>query len=561
MTEDELSKKITRREFLTGAATGAAGLAATGALAGCGGSTVPEEAEAEPSGQQPTAAQQWEWETPPPPIAQGDIKETVTTDVVVLGAGVAGLVAALTAGEAGLSTVLLEKGSTYVGHGGWNGVIGSRLQKELGLEIDKQEAISKMMDISAYRVDQRLVKLWADKSGEVMDWMLDMADAAGIDVIIESDIPRTGKLAQYPTAHCFMPAMQMTLGALLEGNALEQGVEVNYETPAVRLLREEGGRVTGVIAQTPEGDYKQFNANKGVILCTGGYSCNPEMLKAYIGFRGEQILTSLYTPALATGDGIKMGLWIGAAMDEPPHCPMLFDIGMVDQREALPGIVKLVRQPFLNVNILGERFVNEDQWYGYTSNADQLQPGGMKWVVWDDKWEDEVGGFAGTVCERMIDTPGAPPVKVLGDQWALVDMALEKGLIKKADSIDELAQIMEVPVETFKATVGRYTELARSGKDEDFGKDPQKLTTIEKPPFYACKTAPSILVTLSGLKINTRMQVLDTERNAIPGLYAAGNASGGFFANDYPIAAIGVSHGRALTFGRLAALDIVGGSS
>jgi fumarate reductase flavoprotein subunit len=501
---------------------------------------------------------QYSWEVAPDPIPASDIKETVDTDVLVLGGGVAGMVAAITTGEAGLGTVLLEKGSTYLGHGGWNGVIGSRLQKELGLEIDKQEVISGIMDVSAYRVDQRLVKLWADKSGEVMDWILDMADAAGIDVIIESDVPSTGKLAQYPTAHCFMPAMQMTLGGLLEGNALEQGVDLNYETPAVRILREDGGRVTGVIAATPEGDYKQFNASKGVIVCTGGYSCDPEMLKAYIGFRGEQILGSLYTPPLATGDGIKMGLWVGAAMDEPPHCPMLFDIGIVEQKEPLPGIVKLVRQPWLNVNTLGERFVNEDQWYGYTSNADQLQPGGMKWVVWDDKWQNEVGRFEGTVCERMIDTPGAPPVKVLGDQMALVDMALERGLIKKADSIDELAQIMEVPVETFKATVARYTELARSGEDEDFGKNPQKLTTIEQAPFYACKTAPSILVTLSGLKINYRMQVLDTERNPIPGLYAAGNASGGFFANDYPIAAIGVSHGRALTFGRLAGLDIVG---
>jgi fumarate reductase flavoprotein subunit len=560
MSADDLSK-LSRKQFLTGAAAGAAGLAATGALAGCGGSAAPQETEPEPSGGEATAPRQWEWETAPPPIPQSQIKETVTTDVVVLGAGVAGLVAALTTGEAGLATVLLEKGATYVGHGGWNGVIGSRLQKELGLEIDKQEVISKMMDVSAYRVDQRLVKLWADKSGGVMDWMLDMADTAGIEVIIESDIPTTGKLAQYPTAHCFMPAMQMTLGALLEGNAQQQGVEINYETPAVRILREEGGRVTGVIAATSEGDYKQFNVNKGVIVCTGGYSCDPEMLKAYIGFRGQRILGSLYTPPLATGDGIKMGLWVGAAMDEPPHCPMLFDIGIVDQKEPLPGIVKLVRQPWLNVNTLGERFVNEDQWYGYTSNADQLQPGGMKWVVWDDKWEDEVGRFQGTVCERMIDTPGAPPVKVLGDQWALVDMALEQGLIKKADSIDELAQIMEVPVETFKAAVSRYTDLARSGKDEDFGKDPQKLTTIEQAPFYACKTAPSILVTLSGLKINYRMQVLDTERNPIPGLYAAGNASGGFFANDYPIAAIGVSHGRALTFGRLAGLDIVGGGS
>jgi fumarate reductase flavoprotein subunit len=477
------------------------------------------------------------------------------------GRGSGGHGAALSAAEQGASAALLEKGPTYLGHGGWNGVVGSRLQKELGYDIDKEEVVANLMRWAGYRVDQRLVRLWAEESGGVMDWLLDMADAADIEVVIESDVPSQGcslkysTVNQYPTAHCFMPAMQMTLSPLLEGNALERGVGINYETPAVRILREEGGRVTGVIAETPEGDYKQFNATKGVVVATGGYSCSPEMLKAYIGFRGEKILGSSYTPPYATGDGIKMGLWAGAAMDEPPHCPMLFDVGLVDQREPLPGLLKLPRQPWLNVNVLGERYVNEDQWYGYTCNADQIQPGGIKWVVWDDKWEDEVGEHFGTVCERMIPSLGAPHPSVLGDQWGLVDMALEQGVIKKADTIEELAQIMEVPVDTFKATVARYSELSRNGKDEDFGKNPEKMTAIEKPPFYACRMGPVILVTLSGLKVNTNMQVLDTEHRVIPGLYAAGNASGGFFANDYPIDVIGVSHGRALTFGRIAGLN------
>jgi fumarate reductase flavoprotein subunit len=112
--------------------------------------------------------------------------------------------------------------------------------------------------------------------------------------------------------------------------------------------------------------------------------------------------------------------------------------------------------------------------------------------------------------------------------------------------------MMKVPKETFLATVDRYNELVAKGVDEDFGKDPAKLTAILKAPFGACKVGTGILVTTDGLRIDTDMRVLDAEGKAIPGLYAAGNASGDFFANDYPITVAGVSHGRALTFGWLA---------
>jgi fumarate reductase flavoprotein subunit len=145
----------------------------------------------------------------------------------------------------------------------------------------------------------------------------------------------------------------------------------------------------------------------------------------------------------------------------------------------------------------------------------------------------------------------APPVH----SPELVQGAINRGLILQANTLEELAQRMGVPSRAFLATVERYNELARMGKDLDFGKHPSRLTTIEKPPFYAAKTGAALLATLSGLKVNTRLQVLDTEGNVIPGLYAAGNASGGFFANDYPITMPGLSHGRALTFGRLAGLN------
>ena len=136
-----------------------------------------------------------------------------------------------------------------------------------------------------------------------------------------------------------------------------------------------------------------------------------------------------------------------------------------------------------------------------------------------------------------------------------LDEAIENGNVLTAQTIEELAQKMEVPVETFKATVARYNELARNGKDLDFGKHPDRLTTIEKPLFYACKMEARYMVILGGLKVNTKLQVLDTERNAIPGLYAAGNVSGSFFGNQYPTTVPGLTHSRAWTFGRLAGLN------
>jgi fumarate reductase flavoprotein subunit len=136
-----------------------------------------------------------------------------------------------------------------------------------------------------------------------------------------------------------------------------------------------------------------------------------------------------------------------------------------------------------------------------------------------------------------------------------LDEAVGKGHVLTASAIEELAQKMKVPPVPFVSTVARYSELARQGKDLDFGKYPDRLTTIEKPPFYACQMEARYMVILSGLKINTKLQVLDTERNVIPGLYAAGNVSGSFFGNVYPTTVPGLTHSRAWTFGRLAGLN------
>jgi fumarate reductase flavoprotein subunit len=535
--------------------------------------------------------QQWSFETPPAPIPETQIKEVITADVVVAGAGLAGLCAALAAAQSGAKVSLIEKGARSMFHGARNAAVGSRLQKKLGFEIDKEEFVAEMMRWSAYQADQRLLKLWVDESGPAMDWILDMLDAADVAVTIEPVTRQGDFYKHYPTSH-LIPRRDPTkltpgnaeLVRVLEDNARAAGVDVRFRTPAVQLLRarsetgpsaqsetgpsaqsetgpsaqsetgpsarsetgpsaqsETGpsAPVIGIIAKTQAG-FVQFDA-RAVVLCTGGYEHDPEMLRRYIP-RALDIASNWYLPPLTTGDGHKMGLWIGAAMDEAIHCPVLFD-------GSFPGKLiplALVRQPFLNVNLLGERYMNEDAPFGYIANADLLQPGHTKWTVWDDKWAEEAPGFGGIICKKMV-----PPVHTP----ELVQGAIDKGLIIQADTLDELAQKMQVPAETFLATVERYNELARLSKDLDFGKHPSRLTTIEKPPFSAARTGAALLATLNGLKVNTRLQVLDTAGHVVPGLYAAGNASGGFFANDYPIVMPGLSHGRALTFGRLAGLN------
>lgn len=516
------------------------------------------------------------FEVAPPPIPKEKIKEVITTDVVVIGAGLAGLTAAGSAAEKGVKTILLEKGDGPSFRGYGIAAVNNSLQRQEGIEVDRDKVITELMTWSGYWADQKIISLWADNSADVIDWLADLAVAAGITPNKLKDIPQTIPGSPFNYTQIIginLPGWNETVAKLLEKNAKERGVDIRWNTPAKQLLRKGKGRVTGVIARNSIGDYIQFNAGKGVILCTGDYGHNPEMVKKYIAERATHFHDIFYGydnrfsrdsevlkkyigpgalpvpdhvkgPHKNTGDGHIMGLRIGAAIDEPPHCPMLFDHAVVES--PIPIFVPLTRQPFLNVNINGERFKNEELPYGYICNADLAQPDHVKWVLWDANWEEDSKRMGQIGCKALI-----PPLH----NPLIVEALIEKGIIKSANTLDDLAQKMRVPYKKLKVTVARYNDLADLKKDLDFGKRSECLSKIERQPFYAIKMGVSLLVTLGGLKINTKLQVLDTNKNVIQGLYAAGNTSGSFFSNDYPITIFGVSHSRALTFGRLAGFN------
>ncbi len=239
-------------------------------------------------------------------------------------------------------------------------------------------------------------------------------------------------------------------------------------------------------------------------------------------------------------------------MEEGPHACVFEDGGGKHlESPATHAGVGFVRLPWLNVNMLGQRYFKEDIAFVFVCNANMNQPDHSSWVVWDNNWEAEtkkLGVYEGRAGKSIYSSFHRTTPE-------LYQKLIQEGAIIKADTLEELVGKMGVPSAAFIATVKRYNELAELGQDLDYGKNPAWMLAIETPPFYAARTGAALLVTLGGLKINTRLQVLDTNLNVIPGLYAAGNVSGGFFSNDYPCNIPGLTHGRAFTFGRLAGLN------
>lgn len=568
MNNDDLEiKGINRRSFIKGTAISAVGLASASLLSGCGQDEVNPDASSDKN-LKPS------YETPPAPIPEKNIKRTISADVVVIGGGTGGMFAALAAAEAGAKTILLEKSSVAAAGPAWMAAINSSLQKKMGVKIDRDEAVEEICRYGGHLVDQRLVNLWADKSGEAMDWFMPIVAAAGLQTIVETDV-KEGFYKSYPVAHVVVAPGEKVdsfpssgIGStyylpVLVKRAKELGVDILYETPLQQLIKDKKGRVTAAIAKNARNEYIRINASKGIILCTGGYARDPEMLKE---LSPSALDTGLNVAPLGnTGDGIKAALWVGAAMD-PDHATMVFDRALVmDEKKMGPpwkgGYLHLGSQPFLRVNLRGERYVNEDLPYDYAWNAALMEPGKVWWEIWDGNWTEDIKRFHGTVCARIINAPGAPPRAGIETVEKDLQMYLKLGLVKKADSLEGLAKQMGVPAQTFLANVERYNQLYKQGKDSDFGKLPARLSALEKPPYYAAKLSGMLICNLNGLRINTQMQVLDKDATAIPGLYAAGNDSGSFFALGYPELFGGLALGRTATFGRIAGQSAAGSNS
>lgn len=416
-------------------------------------------------------------------------EQTLEADVVVIGAGGAGMTAAITAHEAGKEVILLEKmpyagGNTTKSTGGMNAAETS-VQAELGIEDSVQTFIDDTMTGGKNVNDLALVTTMAENSAEAIDWLAS----------IGAPLPEVSFSGGATNKRIHRPEGGAAVGPYLVEKLLakigEDEISLLYNTEATELIVEDGA-VTGVKA-TGDGIRYTINA-KAVVLATGGFGANLEMCAAYNPDLAGFVTTN--SPC-ATGDGIKMAEAVGAAtvdMEQIQIHPTVYQATSLMVTESVRGGGAIL------VNASGERFVDEMETRDVVSAAEIAQEGGYAYLVFDQAQRDNLSA---------------------------IDSYVSNGLTVQADTIEGLATQMGVDASNLQATVEAWNQAVAEQNDEAFGRTTGMDVDISMAPFYAIQIAPGIHHTMGGVKIDTTASVISVDGEPIPGLFAAGEVTGG----------------------------------
>lgn len=577
------SSGISRRGFLTGAAA-TAGLAAMAAVSGCAPQPT-ASAESNNAANKPKTlvGQTPAWLGEAPEIDPAQITETKDTELLIVGAGNGGMAAAATAADLGLDFIVAEKGSAPCATRNWYGAINIPECAEAGKTVDTLRLNNEIRRSYTGKNDMRVVKVWIDESAEMHSWVSKIMADYGFAVNFD---PEQGEGRGGVGQDMYVPPEQVNYVAredcpaeykelkrneLFEDYINKKGYEVTYNYDLAKLVTDDSGAVIGAIFATGKGNYAQVNA-KNTIIATGGYAANADMLDALNPILSRCLTASDWWPN-NTGMGIKASMWIGA-MKDPESMGMVFDRGAVTPgtkagwteesiaagNPVLPssGQFNPGSQPFLKMNTHGERFFNESANYDWAPYAAAAQPGGVYLEVWDANFSTDISRFhclgCASLTNLMVNTLGKGMDGFL-QEW------IDKGIVIKADTLEELADGLKLEGEykqNFLATIERYNELYDKQEDVDFGKEPYLLSEMRTPPFYGVTLGGTLLSTGDGLRITPDMEVINTDGEVIPGLYAAGDCSGSVFADGYYNLTHGMACGRTLTFARHAVRHIAG---
>lgn len=544
--------KLSRRDFLKSTAAGAVGLAAAGLLGACSNETsTPDQSECvcepttngetvaypvcEPSeNYEPKAAGNGAIAYELGPIDESKVVRTEDIDVLVCGLGPSGFAAALSSAQQGLKTIVVEKNAGCSIQSMTVGGLNDRIHKMYGVKFDEKEWLNEALVKAGYRANQDLYRKLVETNGEAVDWWLDQMpftdDQYPLTFFGYSGVEFPDFKEQYDVTardHSWntsinipfadIPAMKEHLCGKLD----ECGVEVNYNTPVVQLITDDNGNVVGAYAKNEEG-YIRFNTAKGVVLSTGGYEHNLEKLKQCCRPRDLQLFAWLTYATNCTGDGHEMAKAIGAMEDEYPH-PLMLD--------------PMQLMPYVRVNSEGKRFIGEYETYDHLASAMQTQYKGFDYFITD-----------ANVAEA-VDKMWSPSSSCYGPKEVWAGAATSPNALT-ADTLEELAEKMGVPVDNFVNTIKRWNEMCDSAEgDTDYGYPKQYMHKIDTAPFYATREMAEALATSGGLQVNADSQVLNNQNQPIEGLYAIGNASGSMFTGTYPHSMNCLSHTRCIVFG------------
>lgn len=547
--QEQAKRCMDRRHFIKGGllAGGAAVVASmTGCASGQAGGDAGLASTATASYPEGFVAEDWEESAAIfEPIE--DVTEEKTYDIVVVGAGTAGLPAALTALEEGATVCCLQKEAEAVAQG--NGSTGIIL--EASTEYGVQRWIQGHREASSYRANRDLEEFFAFHSGETIMWMANTSKAAGYPPRISLDEKLELADGSYVTTVTNFvgrkPENHGTLVRALAEYAATQGVDLFYETPGVQLVCNDVGAVTGVVAQDKSGAFIRFNANKAVIMATGDFQNNESMVKRL----APDVSHFSRKQFNKTGDGILMVAAVGGLMCNNGSAGKQL-------HDSDSGPDDLTYVPFLAINEQGERFMNEEvpmeSWNQALVLNGQVDAGRFC-RVFDNKFTEQSeawGGMAVDVetLEKYIPGKVENPEGVETD---LIDTHC-------CDTLEELAGELDVPADALVATVKRYNELARAGEDVDFGKQKQYMAPIENPPYWGIRQWVRVSALGCGFKVNGNYQALGRDGEVIPGLYGAGFVAGDLCGDiDWSTFMGGMSCGHCFTSGRYAAIHALTG--
>lgn len=423
-----------------------------------------------------------------------------TFDVVVIGAGGAGFAAAVEAKSKGANVVLLEKMPTVGGNslisGAEMNVAGSWVQKNLNINDDSPERFAAdTLKGGDYKGDPEIVKVMTENALPTAEWLRDT-----VGVKFEDD--NAFQFGGHSRKRALIPVGHTGTEFITKFSALadKMGIPIITNMKAEELIKDKDGRVIGVKAVSNGKDYT-FNAKGGVVLATGGFGANPEMVKKYNPNIDERFKTTdapgttgeaLYMAEKAGGQLVNMGY-----IQTYPIC------------DPISGVIELIADARFDGAILinqeGKRFVEELERRDVISNAILNQPGAYAYVLWNDN----IGKISNTV--KIHDTE--------------YDAFTKQGIMHTADTLKEAAEFFKIDPAALQATVDRVNEFAKTGKDLDF-KHRAGLKDLSTGKYYIIKAVPSTHHTMGGLKINTKAEVLDANGKPIPGLFAAGEVTG-----------------------------------
>lgn len=477
------------------------------------------------------------------------------TDVIVVAAGLSGLAASIAAAENGAKVITFEK-STTTGGAANMGMgplgIGSRIQKEQMISLTPGEAFRKHMYFTHYRVDARMVRDYYFKSGDTIDWLMDMGvEFVGVQRAFSapeatraySDGEFTWHVVKPEGGGMPGPRCATAMTKKMTERAKELGVEFRFETPVKKIIMEDGAAV-GVIAVDKNGEEIEARAN-AVIICTGGFGDNPEMIKEQTEFEYENTIYNFAIPGMK-GEGIKMA-WEAGAGKEPCIMELMYQLPDNMNHFILDGAF---RQPCLWVNRNGQRFMPEDQIGNttFTGNAIAAQPGKVAYAIFDSKMLKKYKKKGPDIISHVHPHD---LFDHFDEQWER-DLADGYEPIAQGDSIEELAEKLGIDVEGLVQQVEEYNEMCANGYDEIFEKDRMYMQPIEKAPFYICRQNVGAYGSLGGVKINHKTQVLTQDSKVISGLYCAGTDACNIFGDSYPFILSGNTMGFCLNSGRIA---------